>query len=349
MFGFSVFLNQSFNTDKKEYIRKMANRGFKGIFTSLQIPEENSKTYKKYLTFLGEQARINHLDLMVDVSLKSLEKAGFSLADLKSIKSLGVTGLRIDEGIENRKIAELSKYMRVGLNASTITQQDVNELKNYQANFTKLEAWHNYYPRPETGVSQEFFQEKTTWLKNLGLKTVAFVPGDQNLRQPLFEGLPTLEKHRYQLPLASALELFSMRIDSVYIGDEGLETKSLQQFKVYAKSHRILLYATVLPRYEQWVLRTHVNRKDVARDVFRSEQARLWNLPTIVPENCVERIIGSITLDNERYGRYMGELQITKTNLPANKKVNVVGKIREKDCILLNYLNSAQKIEIQNN
>lgn len=348
MFGFSVFLNQSLDTEKKEYIKQMANHGFTGMFTSLQIPEEDSGAYKEYLISLGEQAREHQLDLMIDISLKSLEQAGFSLDDVNSVKAIGVTGLRIDGGIDNQRIAALSHTIRIGLNASTVTQADVDELTAYQADFTKIEAWHNYYPRPETGISQEFFREKTAWLKSLGMKTVAFVPGDENLRQPLFEGLPTLEDHRHHSPLAGALDLFQMQTDSVYIGDEGLTTLSKKQFALYAESRKILLYAEVDPHYKQWVLRSHVNRKDVARDVFRSEQARFWGIANVKPENCIERQIGVITMDNERYGRYMGELQITKKTLPASEKVNVVGTIRKTDRDLLHHLDSAQEIEIQN-
>lgn len=348
MFGFSIYLNQSLTDSKKNYIEKMAKKGFEGIFTSLQIPEENSGDYKDYLTSLGSVAKVNNLDLMVDISLESLSIAGFSLDDVGQVKAIGVTGLRIDGGIDNKKIAELSHIIRIGLNASTITEDDVSELQRYHANFENIEAWHNYYPRPETGISREFFKEKNSWLKQLGVKTVAFVPGDENLRQPLFRGLPTLEDHRDYLPLAGALELFELKTDSVYIGDEGLSEKSQEQFFLYAHQKCILLFAEEIKLgYEQWIIRTHINRKDVARDVFRSEKARNWGIKEIEAENCVVRHMGSITMDNQNYGRYVGELQITKRDLAADQKVNVIGKICLTDLSLLKHLNSAQVIEIR--
>lgn len=350
MFGFSIYLNQPLTDSKRVYIEEMAARGFQGIFTSLQIPEENSNEYKAYLTSLGAAARENHLELMVDISLESLSKAGFSLTNLEQVKAAGVTGLRIDGGINNQKIAELSQIMRVGLNASTITEEDILELQRSQADFQKIEAWHNYYPRPETGISAEFFAKKNAWLKELGLKTVAFVPGDVNLRQPLFEGLPTLEEHRKVTPLAGALDLFQLQTDSVYIGDEGLSQKAQEQFLMYQEEQKILLFVEeVQAGYEQWVLRSHVNRKDVARDVFRSEQARLWGIKHVEEENCVKRVRGSITMDNQSYGRYLGELQIVKNDLAADSRVNVIGKVCREDLPLLQHLGSAQEIEIRKN
>ena len=85
---------------------------------------------------------------MVDISGQALEKAGFSIDRVEELQELGVTGLRMDYHISNETIAQVSQKMTVSLNASTIRQEDIDELKEYKANFNQLEAWHNYYPRP---------------------------------------------------------------------------------------------------------------------------------------------------------------------------------------------------------
>ena len=43
---------------------------------------------------------------------------------------------------------------------------------------------------------------------------------------------------------------------------------------------------------------------------------------SVIPENCGERVTGSITIDNENYGRYTGEIQIIRSNLKADDRVN---------------------------
>ena len=68
----------------------------------------------------------------------------------------------------------------IGLNASTITLEEVAELKAHQADFSRLEAWYNYYPRPETARGN--FNEKNRWLKELGLQVFTFVPRWTNKR-----------------------------------------------------------------------------------------------------------------------------------------------------------------------
>lgn len=160
MFGFSIFMNDSLSEEKKQYIRQMASNGFVGIFTSMHIPEDDVSAYQKRLIELGSEAKKNKLELMVDISGKALERAGFSLEDLTPLKAIGVTGLRMDYHISNQQIADWSHQLKISLNASTITPKDIDELKEAEADFSQIEAWHNYYPRPETGLDKEWYQKK---------------------------------------------------------------------------------------------------------------------------------------------------------------------------------------------
>lgn len=340
MFGFSIFLGNELTHETQVYIRQMKEAGFTGIFTSLHIPEEDAALYVQRLTVLGQFAKAEQLALMVDISGNALEKIGLSLAEPKAILQLGVTGLRMDDAIANESIAVLSHQLTVALNASTITEKDLAELTAYGANFAQLEAWHNYYPRPETGLESHWFQTKNRWLKALGFKIQAFVCGNAQLRGPLFQGLPTLEVHRARHPLASALDLLQQHaVDCVYIGDGGLKAQTRQQFYFWQKKQTLLLQVEdVGSRYFSHILGAHVNRQDAARDVIRSAQARMRETKKVTPEWLHARQRGSVTLDNENYGRYMGEIQLTKVDLPPDSRVNVVGKVIATDCDLLSCI-----------
>ena len=96
MYGYSIFMNRDLNEKDYLYIDKMTNHGFKGIFTSMHIPEDEASLYKKRLIDLGTAAKKNHLKLMVDISGQALEKAGFSIDRVEELQELGVTGLRMD-------------------------------------------------------------------------------------------------------------------------------------------------------------------------------------------------------------------------------------------------------------
>ena len=54
--------------------------------------------------------------------------------------------------------------------------------------------------------------------------------------------------------------------------------------------------------------------------------------------NCKDREYGSITIDNANMGRYMGELQIVRGELPANPRTNVVGRVASSHMICLDCI-----------
>lgn len=344
MYGISIFLSEEITDETRTYIQEMSNIGFKGIFTSLHIPEDDATLYAKRLKELGQIAQKLDMKLMVDISGEALKRAGFSFERLDEILTLGVTGLRMDYAISNQAIAEASQYLTIGLNASTISAEDVEELQTFNADFTNFEAWHNYYPRPETGLSSQFFNEKNQWLKQSGFRVFAFVPGNQQLRGPLQEGLPTLEKHRYDNPFSAALDLNeNYQVDGIYVGDPKISKRTIRQFEAYSRDQILQLeVADIGSNYYSKILGEHKNRQDDARDVIRSADARFNKIVTVEPEVLLERKTGSVTIDNHLYGRYMGEIQITKNDLPANKKTNIAAQIVTDDISLLKLIKAGR-------
>lgn len=346
MFGFSIFLNEELSKETTSYIAEMAQNGFTGIFTSLHIPEDDAAQYRKRLTDLGAIAKKYDLELMVDISGDALKRAGFSFDRVEELTEIGVTGLRMDYHISNQQIAELSRKLPIALNASTITELDIQELREANAKIDHLEAWHNYYPRPETALDKSWYHEKNGWLKSHGFTIQGFVPGDAQLRGPLYQGLPTLEEHRGIHPLAAALDLRG-DTDKVYIGDNGLSEGVRRQFSSYIKEETIKLKVEALDEQVAYILGEHVNRQDEARDVIRSAEARLKKIPHVVPLQMRERSEGAVTIDNANYLRYMGEIQLVKHALPADEKVNVVAQVIEKDRPLIQQIKAGQKFILE--
>lgn len=348
MYGISIFLSEELTDGTYTYIQDMRKIGFKGIFTSLHIPEDNTILYAQRLKELGQIAQKTDMKLMVDISGEALKKAGFSFERLDEIVSIGVTGLRMDYAISNQAIAEASRCLTIGLNASTISAEDVEELRSFNADFTNFEAWHNYYPRPETGLSSRFFNEKNRWLKQSGFQVYAFVPGDEKLRGPLQEGLPTLEKHRYDNPFSAALDLNeTYQVDGVYLGDPEISKRTMHQFETYSRNQVLQLEVSDIgSHYYSHILGEHTNRQDDARDVIRSADARFKKIATVKPELLLERKMGSVTIDNLHFGRYMGEIQITKKDLPANRKINVAAQVVPEDITLLKLIKAGRAFNL---
>ena len=169
MLGVSIYLSKE-RVKKQEEWLKVAKNGFSSIFTSLHIPEDDPGTYKELIQILGKQALENDMELMVDVSPKSLHHLGMTYENVEELLDWGITGLRMDYGIAPKEIARVSHKMKVALNASTITDSFWKELLSENIRVKNVEAWHNFYPRPETGLAKSFLQQQNQYLHECGIK-----------------------------------------------------------------------------------------------------------------------------------------------------------------------------------
>lgn len=337
LLGISIFVADRTLEENLNYMKEMKEAGCTEIFTSLHMPEDDIELLKEKLLEIANAAKQLDMDLMADISGKALEKFSFPF-----LLESGVTGLRMDFGFRASEIAAYSHKMKIALNASTLTSEFLATLKDHDICLENIEAWHNYYPRPETGLDKETFIEKNKWLKSEGITTMAFIPGDGLKRKPLFESLPTLEKHRNQSSFLAYLELEKdCAVDKIFVGDLTLSAWSQHQFQSYEEGIIPLRVTKELP-YALWDI-VHRNRLDAARDVVRSEtartdEARFVMTKNISPMHTTKRPKGTITVDNYLYGRYEHELQITLTDLSAHEGVNVIGHVIEEDIPLLDYV-----------
>ena len=178
---------------------------------------------------------------------------------------------------------------------------------------------------------------------------MAFVPGDIGHRGPLFEGLPTLEDQRDKNIFASTLELLKVyKLDRVYIGDERISDNQMEHFKAYIKDGVYILHSTIKDEYKDLEILKNIqtNRSDGAKLVIRSRESRIDYDMKVDPNNCIDRLAGSITLDNKLYGRYEGELQVTRVDLPQDDKVNVIGKVDNGDIQVIKYISAGDKFKL---
>ncbi|GAJ41560.1 DUF871 domain-containing protein [Saccharococcus caldoxylosilyticus] len=347
MFSFSFYFSEPLEQIEKKFQQASAY-GCTELFTSLHIPEDDLDKYHQKLPRIGELAKRCGVGVVADVTPSSLTKLGISGERLSALRGWGISGLRLDDGFSMKEAAHYSHQIKVVLNASTLTERECDELVACSANWGRIEAWHNFYPRPETGLSKETVIQKNQILRRKGIRTIAaFIPGNKEKRGPLHQGLPTLEAHRHMDPLCAYAELVrDCDVDKVFIGDFSMTDDALMRIKEFQDGIIPLRYRP-LAIYDWLALveTVHTNRRDAARDVIRSTESRLslaWPDDALRPAYMIPREKGSVTIDNNQYGRYAGELQITLTDLPANEKVNVVGRIMEDDLPLLAYVGGGQ-------
>lgn len=329
MIGISFYLN---DPRAEERILLAGKQGVKQAFTSLHIPEESGDLAARAKGLL-QTAKEAGIEVYADVSART--PAHLGLDSLYSLESLGVVGIRLDDFFEPQTILDLAKQFKIALNASIIFEEDLVQLFEGGLQSEQLMAWHNFYPRRETGLAEEFFKRQNELFGRFRIPVSAYIPGDGEKRGPLFEGLPTLERHRGTDPFVAGLELFQAGISGVFVGDPEASGELLEKLVDFDAHGRLTL------RVEGELEGEYRLRPDFSRDVLRLMDTRS---DSVAPGNTGVRHQGTITQDNNRYGRYRGEIQIALHDLAADERVNVIGRVVEADLPLLSLVRPGQKL-----
>lgn len=324
-------------------------RGWAGtgapIFLSLHISEEFDETFCRRAEEVCHLLADHSFRIIADVSPKTLRQ--FACQDLTALaKHLRLWALRIDYGFSREEIGAMAKKLPIVLNASTTSCEDA--LASAAGGGTVL-AMHNFYPRPETGLDEDFLRATTQALQSAGLQVFAFIPGDTLRRGPLHEGLPTLEAHRNILPSAAYADLtIRFGIDSVFLGDPGLSEAEEARIARFCQESILSIPAELNEAYCHLYDQVFTCRADSPKWLIRFQESRQYSCPgrPVVPENCVSRSRGVITIDNETYGRYSGELQMIRADLKADSRVNVIGRVSENSMTLIDCVKGGQKFTL---
>ncbi len=348
--GFSVYFGLDNTIEENIKLLEEAYKlKFTRIFTSFHIPEANYDIFKSEVKEFFKIAKEHNMDIISDISPNTFKFLELENMDLIGLKDIGVKTIRIDFGYSEEEIVKMSKNtygIKIQLNASTITKAFFEELDKYSPHYENIDALHNFYPRVGTGISEECMKEKNKILKERGIKVSAFVQSNNRKRGPFKEGLPTLEDHRGLEIRETANHLFALGNQCVFIGDSLPSKEELEDLSSLKPEAVELLIE--LKDHSDITLRllreTYTQRIDEARDAIRASESRLLlNGEKIKPFNTIDKNYGDITIDNEEYMRYMGELQILKTNQKADYRTNVVARVAENYVHMLKYIYGGKK------
>ncbi|HQC74846.1 MAG TPA: MupG family TIM beta-alpha barrel fold protein, partial [Bacilli bacterium] len=284
--------------------------------------------------------KANHLGfkIILDVSKPMLED--FVIPDIYS--------LRLDYGFSLEEMLELAnKYpFFLELNASTVSEQQLKTLLMMGLDLRRLRVSHNFYPKPYTGLTQEQVLKQNLMFKRYGLTVMMYIPSQNEKRGPVYEGLPSVEDHRY-LPLEAVLsEMAFLQTDEVVFGDSFASSQELQTAINFSFSQIVIPIAlsTAISQEEQTqLLLSHRERADANAFGIRSSTRLKSGL--ILPNHTVERKVLAVTIDNHLFKRYQGEVTIMKQTLPADPRVNVVGQALISP-FLLNQIKPGQKFTL---
>lgn len=191
--GISIYLSSPLQ-DIERTIERGAAAGARYAFTSLHIPEDGGVAYADKVRQVLSLLSARGIALIADVGPRTCDLLG--LERIEDLRDLGLEYLRLDYGFSAQRVAELSGVFRIVVNASTVSSDENASWREAGADVTRFAACHNFYPKPYTGLALEDIARTNLRLAALGFEIMAFVPGDANVRGPVFEGLPTVEVQR---------------------------------------------------------------------------------------------------------------------------------------------------------
>lgn len=292
------------------------------LFTSLHLPESAElDAFGDVLAGFHEEFGVVYC---ADISPLTLERLGAGSEGLARLAEWGVSMLRIDFGFDASEIAEIAETSGLGIavNASTADDALLDALEGLP-----LIGWHNYYPRPETGLTEAFYLSQTARFTARGLPVFAFLPGETDLRAPLHLGLPTLEVQRHRNAWRNYLQLRRLTPDAVIVCAEGpLLPEHAAWIAHLEKTGEVTVPLTHDASASFLAGETRRLRVEDTATSFRLDGTRGMPRPGSV-RNADMRARGSLQMDLDALGRYAGEVHLMRADLPLTGQQAWVGEI----------------------
>lgn len=348
--GISIYPEHSTIEKDLEYIEKAHYYGFSSIFTCLlSVKDDQINETKEKFKIINKRATELGMEVIFDVAPSVFEKFNITYDNLSFFKELYASGIRLDEGFDSHKEAQISynkENLKMVINASLGTYY-LNHIMSCGANKDTIEACHNFYPQKYSGLSFEHFNFCNEAIKKEQIDISAFI-SSQNTNAygpwPLKEGLCTLEEHRF-LPLdlqarhlAATKQIDGIYIANAYASDEELALLSKIDFSKL--TFHFDLYEETTDIEKEIIFNfPHYVRGDMSAYMARSTMSRIkYENADIPPHNTRDLKRGDIIIVNNEYGRYKGELHIVLKDMPNDGNKNVVGHLSDEEQILLHYL-----------
>ncbi|WP_323986800.1 MupG family TIM beta-alpha barrel fold protein [Microbacterium plantarum] len=293
------------------------------LFTSLHMVDTGE------LAAFGEVLRAAHDDdgvtFCADVSPVALEYVVAGDEGWGWLARRGITMLRLDYGFDADEIDRVAEASgcRIAVNASTVDVAFLDELAGLP-----VVGWHNFYPRPETGLTASFLVAQSRLFLDRGMPVLAFIPGERELRAPLHLGLPTLEEQRHHNAWRSYLQLRRLVPEAVVVCAEGaVADDHAAWIAEFEATGTVTLPVVGLDAAASVLLeRPWRLRVEEAAASFRLDETRGSIRPSRI-RNADARERGSLQVDLDAYGRYRGEVHLMRADRPLDAGQARIGEV----------------------
>ena len=137
-------------------------------------------------------------------------------------------------------------------------------------------------------------------------------------------------------------------IEEIFVGDPGLSRKERERIIRFCREGILSIPCEINDSWSHLYDQVFTCRIDSPKRLVRFQESRIYSCQgqAVVPENCLERTAGTLTVDNIHYGRYSGEIMLIRSNLPADHRVNVIGHVPENTRLLLDLIDRGSKFTL---
>ena len=348
--GISVYPEHSTEEKDYDYMKLAAKYGFTRIFTCLlSVNESKEIIIKKFTKFVKKSHELGFV-VGVDTNSDVFLHLGATPYDLKPFHDMEVDIVRLDERFSDREdiaITHNSYGIAIEFNGSSNTALDLMLEKG--ADRHNMVVCHNFYPQKYTGLGWNKFMEFTNKYTALGLSVAAFVSSNNKNTfgpWPVYEGLPTCEMHR-GLPIDLQVRhlLATTKIDDILIGNAYAteeELKAISKIDTAKITFKIEVSEDATDEEKNIIYSyPHFGRGDASDYIVRSSLPRKDYKNKTIPYRKYDKEFfhkGDVVIVNDNLSHYRGELEIVEKDMPNDGERNFVGRIPEKELILLDLL-----------
>jgi hypothetical protein len=323
--GLSIFtgLKEYTLEQSLKYLEYAHEHNIEMIFSSAHINEADRSIEE--LNIIIEKCYEYGMKFVIDVSKKAFENLGLSDK---------VYAYRLDYGFTDEEIVELSKSDKfyIELNASTLSEEKLLTYIEKGINLSHVRASFNYYPKLYTGHDIQDARHIIKMFNKYGINVGAFLPSTYQKRPPMYEGLPSIESHRYLDKGISIEELKAIGVSEVFIGDAYASCEEIVLLEQHRSDDVVLDLSLDSKEDNDLFSNTLTVRPDYNNYLIRLSGGRGKNVA--LKNNKVGRNKFDVTIDNELFKRYSGEVNIVINQLPNDERVNVIGKVKCSDIII---------------
>lgn len=359
MLGIALYPDKTTIEEDKNYLSLAKKYGYQRVFMSLlQIDIENPKKSIQRLKESIQYANELQMEVTLDIHPMVFQYLKIKEDDLSYFAKMGVHTLRLDSGYDGRIEAMMTHnpyHIHIEVNMSKETNY-LDLISSYHPQKQYLKGSHNFYPQRYTGLSLQSFMRCSQKFQNAHLSSAVFLTSQQAKVSPwpISEGLCTLEMHR-DLPIevqARHMKMLDM-IDDWFIGNAYASEEELKTVSEIYHSQIDTLYIEInddITDLEKEMLLKYIHeyRGDASEYVIRSSKNRQRYYQCSLPAHNIPKEIqrGDLLILNENYGQYKSEVQIALTDRQADARINVVGRVRHEDMILLECLKPFQCFQL---